>query len=64
MSDIPTPDQLAQRAQPSDPEAEAIIDASVEKLQQLSDLPVTEHVALFEEIQTDLADVLHSVDDN
>lgn len=64
MSEVPTPGQLAQRSQPEDPEAEATIEASLSKLQQLTDTPVIEHVAVFEEIQKDLADVLHSIDDN
>ncbi|QSB03924.1 hypothetical protein [Natronoglycomyces albus] len=66
MNEMPTPGELATRgASDTDTgEAEEAIKSALGQLDGLEDVPVVEHVAVFESVQQELAEVLHSVDES
>jgi hypothetical protein len=66
MSDAPNPAALAARSRvraDDTEEVEAEVETVLGRLEALSDLPVTEHVAVFEGVQQRLAEILGNVDD-
>ncbi|WP_369432085.1 hypothetical protein [Glycomyces amatae] len=65
MSDMPNPAALAARSRPrGDAEdVEAEVEEALARLETLADLPVTDHVAVFEGVQQRLSEILSNVDD-
>jgi len=65
MTDSPNPgalaDRLSPRADADDVEME--VEAALAQLETLSDLPVTDHVHVFEGVQQRLSEILSNVDD-
>ncbi|MEU6857485.1 hypothetical protein AB0B28_01215 [Glycomyces sp. NPDC046736] len=65
MTDQPNPGALAARLRPTTDtdDVEADIEAALGALESLSDLPVTDHVHIFEGVQQRLSEILSNVDD-
>lgn len=65
MSDAPHPGALADRLQPrADTEdVELEVEEALGRLEALPDLPVTDHVSVFEGVQQRLSEILSNVDD-
>ncbi|WP_112141558.1 hypothetical protein [Glycomyces dulcitolivorans] len=65
MTDAPNPGAVAARLQPhgDTDDVEAEVEAALGRLEALPDLPVTEHVAVFEGVQQRLSEILSNVDD-
>ncbi|MCD0446933.1 hypothetical protein LO763_25255 [Glycomyces sp. A-F 0318] len=62
---MPNPAALAARSRPrGDAEdVEAEVEEALARLETLADLPVTDHVAVFEGVQQRLSEILSNVDD-
>ncbi|MDN3241358.1 hypothetical protein [Glycomyces tritici] len=65
MTDTPSPGALADRLQPSadTDDVEMEVEEALGRLEALPDLPVTEHVQVFEGVQQRLSEILSNVDD-
>ncbi|GAA2275244.1 hypothetical protein GCM10009853_031640 [Glycomyces scopariae] len=65
MTDAPNPGAVAARlhAHADTDDVEAEVEAALGRLEALPDLPVTEHVAVFEGVQQRLSEILSNVDD-
>ncbi|GAA2155197.1 MULTISPECIES: hypothetical protein [Glycomyces] len=67
MTDTPNPGALADRLKPSaDADADDVefeVEEALGRLEALPDLPVTEHVQVFEGVQQRLSEILSNVDD-
>lgn len=65
MTDTPNPGALAERMQPrADTEdVEMEVEEALGRLETLPDLPVTDHVSVFEGVQQRLSEILSNVDD-
>ncbi|WP_335988427.1 hypothetical protein [Glycomyces sp. MUSA5-2] len=63
MTDAPNPGALAARLQGDADDVEAEVEEALGSLEALEDLPVTEHVAVFEGVQQRLSEILSNVDD-
>ncbi|MCC3761542.1 hypothetical protein K3N28_00420 [Glycomyces sp. TRM65418] len=68
MTDTPNPGALADRLKPQDPVIEAddyqgAVEEALGRLEALPDLPVTDHVSVFEGVQQRLSEILSNVDD-
>lgn len=65
MTDTPNPGALADRLKPASDteEIEMEVEEALGRLEALPDLPVTEHVQVFEGVQQRLSEVLSNVDD-
>ncbi|SDE04673.1 hypothetical protein [Glycomyces harbinensis] len=65
MTDMPNPGALAARSRPrSDADdVEMEVEEALAHLETLADLPVTDHVAVFEGVQQRLSEILSNVDD-
>lgn len=65
MTDTPNPGALADRLNPSADadDVEFEVEEALGRLEALPDLPVTEHVQVFEGVQQRLSEILSNVDD-
>ncbi|WP_205323567.1 hypothetical protein [Glycomyces sp. YM15] len=65
MTDTPSPGALANRLKPADDtdDVELEVEEALGHLEALPDLPVTEHVRVFEGVQQRLSEILSNVDD-
>lgn len=65
MTDTPSPGALAGRLKPSadTDDVEFEVEEALGRLEALPDLPVTEHVQVFEGVQQRLSEILSNVDD-
>ncbi|MFG3340611.1 hypothetical protein [Glycomyces sp. NPDC048151] len=65
MTDMPSPGALADRLKPSadTEDVEMEVEEALGRLEALPDLPVTEHVQVFEGVQQRLSEILSNVDD-
>jgi hypothetical protein len=65
MTDTPNPGALADRLKPSvdADDVEFEVEEALGRLEALPDLPVTEHVQVFEGVQQRLSEILSNVDD-
>jgi hypothetical protein len=65
MTDTPNPGALAERMKPrTDTEdVEMEVEEALGRLETLPDLPVTDHVSVFEGVQQRLSEILSNVDD-
>jgi hypothetical protein len=67
MTDTPSPGALADRLKPSantdTDDVEMEVEEALGRLETLPDLPVTEHVQVFEGVQMRLSEILSNVDD-
>lgn len=70
MTDMPNPGAVADRLKPAaDTDTDVEMDVAMEveealgRLETLPDLPVTEHVQVFEGVQQRLSEILSNVDD-
>ncbi|WP_030159833.1 hypothetical protein [Glycomyces sp. NRRL B-16210] len=67
MTDTPNPGALADRLRPDradDPDdVQGAVEAALGQLEALPDLPVTDHVHVFEGVQQRLSEILSNVDD-
>jgi hypothetical protein len=65
MTDTPSPGALADRLKPSadTDDVELEVEEALGRLEALPDLPVTEHVQVFEGVQQRLSEILSNVDD-
>lgn len=65
MTDMPNPGALAGRLKPSadTEDVEMEVEEALGRLEALPDLPITEHVQVFEGVQQRLSEILSNVDD-
>jgi hypothetical protein len=65
MTDTPNPGALAARMRPRDDADDVAeeVEAALARLETLADLPVTDHVTVFEGVQQRLSEILSGVDD-
>lgn len=63
MTDAPNPGALAARLRGDADDVETEVAEALGRLEALPDLPVTEHVAVFEGVQQRLSEILSNVDD-
>jgi hypothetical protein len=65
MTDTPSPGALADRLKPAadTDDVEFEVEEALGRLEALPDLPVTEHVQVFEGVQQRLSEILSNVDD-
>ncbi|THV29617.1 hypothetical protein [Glycomyces paridis] len=66
MTDQPTPGALADRLRPRSSDADDVqgdVEEALGRLEALPDLPVTDHVQVFEGVQQRLSEILSNVDD-
>ncbi|WP_243900582.1 hypothetical protein [Glycomyces niveus] len=65
MTDMPSPGALAGRLKPAadTDDVEMEVEEALGRLEALPDLPVTEHVQVFEGVQQRLSEILSNVDD-
>lgn len=65
MTDTPNPGALADRLKPGadTDDVEAEVEEALASLETLPDLPVTDHVHVFESVQQRLSETLSDVDD-
>lgn len=68
MTDTPNPGALAGRLRPHDStddpdDVQGAVEAALGQLEALPDLPVTDHVHVFEGVQQRLSEILSNVDD-
>ncbi|MDA1360310.1 hypothetical protein O1R50_11795 [Glycomyces luteolus] len=65
MTDTPSPGALASRLKPAadTDDVEMEVEEALGRLEALPDLPVTEHVQVFEGVQQRLSEILSNVDD-
>lgn len=67
MTDTPGPGALADRLKPAGDAfvdgADDFVEEALGRLEALPDLPVTEHVQVFEGVQQRLSEILSNVDD-
>ncbi|MEU6247922.1 hypothetical protein [Glycomyces sp. NPDC047010] len=63
MTDAPNPGAVAARLRADAEDVEMEVEEALGRLEALPDLPVTEHVAVFEGVQQRLSEILSNVDD-
>ncbi|MEU5870701.1 hypothetical protein AB0A73_03975 [Glycomyces sp. NPDC047369] len=63
MTDAPNPGSVAARLRADADDVETEVEEALGRLEALPDLPVTEHVAVFEGVQQRLSEILSNVDD-
>ncbi|MFB9660044.1 hypothetical protein ACFQS3_09760 [Glycomyces mayteni] len=63
MTDAPNPGSVAARLRSDAEDIEMEVEEALGRLEALPDLPVTEHVAVFEGVQQRLSEILSNVDD-